>query len=108
MVTYSPAAVRGLISTLVRHVFDEPVPDGTPCAQDWREARLVNVINEAFADEPGPVDGSMPWHAYMPPMCPSPMRDGMTAAECIKRGECGCDNRDKRRFAHWRRLAPYR
>ena len=63
MVTYSPAAVRGLIATLVRHVFDEPVPDGTPCAQDWREARLVNVITEAFADEPGPIDGSMPWHA---------------------------------------------
>lgn len=63
MVTYQPAAIRGLIDTLIEHVFNEPIPRGTLCAQEWRERRLRKVIAEFLADDPGPIDGSMPWHA---------------------------------------------
>lgn len=66
MVTYSASAVRGIVDTLVNAVFNEPVPLGTICPQEWRRGRLLDVIGEAFADQHGPVDGSMPWHKWMP------------------------------------------
>ena len=89
---YSAAAVRGLVDTLICYVRDEPKPENEPCEKDWRWRRMREVVQAAFADQHGPPDGSMPWHKFMPRMCPSPMRDGhVTAADCIAAGECGCD-----------------
>lgn len=36
------------ICAIIHRVFDEPVPKDAPCAQDWREERLLSEIRKFF------------------------------------------------------------